>query len=69
MDMITVDVTDIAREQVQRGTHVELLGPNISVDDVARWADTIPYEVLTALGSRFARVYSNQVLEKQESLP
>lgn len=60
MDMITVDVTDIAPENVHRGTAVEVIGPNISVDDVARWAGTIPYEVLTALGSRFARVYLNQ---------
>ena len=59
MDMITVDVTDIAGESVQRGTKVEIIGPNISVDDVARWAGTIPYEVLTALGSRYARVYVN----------
>ncbi len=64
MDMITVDVTDIASEKVHRGTKVELIGPNISVNDVARWAGTIPYEVLTALGSRFARVYSNPPLEQ-----
>ena len=64
MDMITVDVTDIAGEKVQRGTKVELLGSNISVDDMARWAGTISYEVLTALGSRYARVYSNPPLEQ-----
>jgi alanine racemase len=64
MDMITVDVTDIASEKMHRGAKVELIGPNISVDDVARWAGTIPYEVLTALGSRFARVYTNPPLEQ-----
>lgn len=59
MDMITVDVTDIPAEGVRRGTKVELIGPHISVDDVARWAGTIPYEVLTSLGARYARVYKN----------
>ena len=63
MDMITVDVTDIAADNVHRGTAVELIGPNISIDDVARWAGTIPYEVLTALGSRYARVYVNDTLD------
>ncbi len=64
MDMITVDVTDIPGEKVHRGAKVELMGPNISVDDVARWADTIAYEVLTALGSRYARVYKNPPVEQ-----
>ena len=63
MDMITVDVTDIPAEAVRRGTMVELVGPNISVDDVARWAGTIPYEVLTGFGARYARVYSNAQTE------
>lgn len=60
MDMITVDVTDIASDKVHRGTKVELLGENITVDDVARWAGTISYEVLTALGTRYAREYCDQ---------
>ncbi len=64
MDMITVDVTDIASEKVHRGARVELMGPNISVDDIARWSGTIPYEVLTALGSRYARVYKNLPAEQ-----
>ena len=59
MDMITVDVTDIAAGGVRRGTTVELIGPHITVDDVARWAGTIPYEVLTSLGARYARVYKD----------
>ncbi|MGI9415875.1 MAG: alanine racemase [Hyphomicrobiales bacterium] len=59
MDMITVDVTDIPAEGVRRGTTVELIGPHISIDDVARWAGTIPYEVLTSLGQRYARTYKD----------
>ncbi len=59
MDMITVDVTDIAPGSVMRGTEAELLGEHINVDDWARWAGTIPYEILTSLGRRYAKVYSS----------
>ncbi|WP_108883579.1 alanine racemase [Anderseniella sp. Alg231-50] len=59
MDMITIDVTDLNPEQVRRGTAVELLGKNIGVDDWARWAGTLSYEILTSLGRRYAKVYSS----------
>jgi alanine racemase len=59
MDMITVDVTDIAATEIVRGTQVELLGQHVSVDDWAKWAGTIPYEILTSLGRRYAKVYFN----------
>jgi alanine racemase len=59
MDMITVDVTDIGPEHVQRGSEAVLLGETIGVDDWARWAGTIPYEILTSLGRRYAKVYSS----------
>jgi alanine racemase len=57
MDSITLDVTGIPEGRVQPGMEVELLGAHQSVDDVAREAGTIGYEVLTRLGSRFHRVY------------
>jgi alanine racemase len=59
MDFITIDLTDVPPEAARRGARVELLGDHITVDDVAHWAGTIPYEVLTGLGSRFARLYSS----------
>jgi alanine racemase len=59
MDMITVDVTDIEPAHVQRGSEAVLLGDGIGVDDWARWAGTIPYEILTSLGRRYAKVYSS----------
>ena len=55
MDLITIDVTDIP--DVQRGHWAELLGEHITVDDVARRAGTIGYEVLTRLGQRYHRIY------------
>ncbi len=58
MDMITVDVTDLPAGIAYRGAAAELFGHTIAIDDLARWVGTITYEILTGLGSRFARVYS-----------
>jgi alanine racemase len=57
MDMITVDLTDVPPEFANEGQRVELMGTNVTVDDVARWSGTVPYEILTRLGSRYARLY------------
>jgi alanine racemase len=56
MDLMAIDVTDVANPP-QRGDTVELLGPEISVDDLAARAGTIGYEVLTNLGRRYRRIY------------
>jgi alanine racemase len=58
MDSITLDVTGIPEARVQPGCEVDLLCAEQTVDDVAREAGTIGYEVLTRLGSRFHRVGS-----------
>jgi alanine racemase len=55
MDLIAVDVTDCP--DVRRGDWAELFGPHVPVDDVARRAGTIGYELLTGLGRRYARTY------------
>ena len=57
MDMMAIDVTDLATP-VKRGDLAEILGPNILIDEAASWAGTISYELLTRLGSRYARLYS-----------
>jgi alanine racemase len=36
---------------------IELIGPDNTPDDVAARAGTIGYEILTALGARYARHY------------
>ncbi|MFD1702637.1 alanine racemase [Methylopila henanensis] len=54
MDLIAVDVTD-APERPNRGDWVEVLGPTVSVDDLARACGTIGYEVLTRLSRRCER--------------
>jgi alanine racemase len=57
MDSITLDVSGIPEARVQPGMEVDLLCAQQTVDDVAREAGTIGYEVLTRLGSRFHRQY------------
>ncbi len=56
MDMMAIDVTGI---DVKRGDRVEIMGPNILIDEAAHWAGTISYELLTRLGSRYARLYTS----------
>jgi alanine racemase len=58
MDMMGIDVTDLAPGSVTRGTRAEILGRNILIDEAASWAGTISYELLTRLGSRYARLYT-----------
>ena len=58
MDMMAIDVTDVPEAQSSRGARAELIGPNLPIDEVAGWASTISYELLTRLGSRYARLYS-----------
>ncbi len=58
MDMMGVDITDLMPHSVVRGTRAEILGSHILIDEAASWAGTISYELLTRLGSRYARLYS-----------
>jgi alanine racemase len=54
MDLLAVDVTDLG---AKAGDVIELLGPNILVDDAAAAAGTTSYEILLRLGQRAERVY------------
>ena len=58
MDLITLDVSSIPSESAFPGAMVDLIGPSNTVDDVARMAGTIGYEILTGLGGRYHRVYT-----------
>ncbi|PRX35331.1 alanine racemase [Meinhardsimonia xiamenensis] len=53
MDLITVDITHLDRDPET----LEILCPEQSIDDLAAAADTIGYEILTALGNRYTRRY------------
>ena len=57
MDLITLDVTGIPDDLVQPGCMVDLIGPDISLEEVAERAGTINYEILTRLGQRARRKF------------
>jgi len=53
MDMIGIDVTDLHRTPVM-GDPVVLWGEGLPVEEIAVWADTIPYELLCGISQRVA---------------
>lgn len=55
MDNLTVDLGQA--DTVREGEEVLLIGPNVSVDDLARWSETINYEVVCRISSRVVRTY------------
>jgi alanine racemase len=57
MDLICVDVSEVAEGAVHRGDVVTFLGEALPVDEVAAAAGTIGYEILVRLGPRFHLVY------------
>lgn len=57
MDLTIFDVTDVPASDIRAGDYIELFGPNMPLDDVARAAGTIGYELLTGLGLRYERRY------------
>ncbi len=60
MDLVTVDVSEFPPEDVGVGTLVEILGDTLTVDDVARDAGTIGYEILTGIGARVPRIHTER---------
>ena len=61
MDLTMIDVTDI--RGVTQGDEVVLLGrqggETISADEMAGWAETISYEILTSISARVPRIQKN----------
>jgi alanine racemase len=57
MDLTTFDITELPENTVQAGDYVSLFGNGITLDDAARSAGTIGYELLTSLGKRYERRY------------
>lgn len=53
MDMIGIDVTDLGRAP-QLGDPVILWGEGLPVEEIAVWAQTIPYELLCGISQRVA---------------
>lgn len=57
MDSTIVDVSALAPDALQLGSLVEVIGQHQTIDDIASAADTISYEILTRLGTRYRRTY------------
>ncbi|GAB6182598.1 alanine racemase [Thermodesulfovibrio hydrogeniphilus] len=62
MDLTMIDLTDVAEAKID--DEVTLIGRSgneqITASDLAQWANTIPYEVLTSLGNRAKRIYKKE---------
>lgn len=54
MDLTMIDVTGL---EVKEGDEVIIYGDNLSVVELAKKINTIPYEILTSVSSRVKRVY------------
>jgi alanine racemase len=58
LDLLPIDVTDLPDARAARiGEMVTLIGPSISIDEVAEATKSTGREVLSGLNSRFQRVY------------
>ncbi len=55
MDMTMIDVTDIPG--VKQGDEVIIFGKELLIQNLADWAGTIPYEIMTGISQRVKRVY------------
>lgn len=56
MDMLFVEVD----ENVNLYDKVEILKDNTHIEEVAKYLETIPYEILCEIGVRVPRIYKNQ---------
>lgn len=60
MDSLIFDISVLSEaERPKEGDLIELLGANITVNELASKAGTISYEILTSLGHRYSRRYIN----------
>ena len=55
MDMTMVDVTDIP--YVKEGDEVIIFGKELPIQQLATWAGTVPYEIMTSISQRVKRIY------------
>jgi alanine racemase len=55
MDMTMVDITGIS--DVNEGDEVIVFGNELPIQQIAEWASTIPYEIMTGISQRVKRVY------------
>jgi alanine racemase len=57
MDLITFDISAVPPYAIGTGDDIDMICERHTIDDLAEEAGTIGYEILTALGQRYARTY------------
>lgn len=69
MDSVLVDVSGFGLLGVdaEKLPNLELLGPHQNVNQLARQAQTVAYEILTSIGDRFHREYSSHGQRRDEA--
>ena len=55
MDMTMIDVTDLP--EIKEGDEVIVFGRGLTLNTLAEWAGTIPYDIMTGISQRVKRVY------------
>lgn len=60
MDSVGIDISSLPEGTLKVGDSLEVLGPHQGIDQLADACDTISYEILTSLGTRYHRVYLGQ---------
>ena len=65
-------MVNIGRDEAFNGDAVVLLGSDgestITVEELAEWAETIPYEILTSVNTRVSRVFIWPAMEESNAL-
>ena len=54
-----MDTIDITKCDTKEGDLVEIFGDHLTVCEIAKKINTIPYEIYTTLNRRIKRVYHN----------
>ncbi len=57
MDLMTIDMSDNNAGMIEENDWVEVLGTHSTLEENAKLANTINYELLTSLGNRYKRYY------------
>jgi alanine racemase len=58
MDMCMLDITDAGESHI--GDEVVVFGAKLPLPELALWANTIPYEIMTGISQRVNRIYVNE---------
>ncbi|MFC6980981.1 alanine racemase [Microbulbifer taiwanensis] len=59
MDSTTFDISALSDRERDALENIEILNREVTVDEVAGYAGTIGYEILTSLGHRYYRRYKS----------